>query len=700
MHFLSSVLALHNPGLLACAGLLLLGGFWYGLELFVRARSSVGQTRNSWILLASFALASALLWGHFLAYLAYDRGPPHAMNAGLMMLAWLTATVGFAAALFVAIDNQGPRYPLLGGAGFGLTLFLLTYIALISYRSGSAIEWNPPYVVLSLLFAAGFSMAAFEIESRSARLKRWAPLASLVAGAMLLFGLARLAMPGAPAMAVVPSDHEVFQNTVLLATAASIVLASTGAACLFLNTRTTQEMIDALEQIPFVDTLTGLPNRTSFGHHVTDAMRSVDGSGEKLAVIGIDLDRFKDVNDLYGNETGDKVLKLTSWRFRSLLREGEFIARTGGDEFAAAKRFREAQELQAFVDRLDAVVRQPISAANFDISIAASFGITVYPDDGDDPKRLLGNADLAMYRAKADVAHTCCFYEPQMGETARNRHSLGEDLEHAVELNQLSLLYQVQTSILTGEVCGHEVLLRWTHPKRGQISPATFIPIAEQTGSIIPIGEWVLKTACRAAASWETPHKIAINISALQLAHSDLPQLVRDTLTETGLEAWRLELELTESSLVADKVRALHVLRQIKAMGVTIAIDDFGTGYSSLGTLRSFPFDRIKLDRSFIHQMEGSAQHQAIVRAVLALGKSLQVKVLAEGVENRLQLEILAAEGCDEAQGFYFGRPSPRPNTLARDFRQDPIPAVVPPRPEATPATLRTAAALPNAQSA
>jgi EAL domain-containing protein (putative c-di-GMP-specific phosphodiesterase class I) len=249
--------------------------------------------------------------------------------------------------------------------------------------------------------------------------------------------------------------------------------------------------------------------------------------------------------------------------------------------------------------------------------------------------------------------------EPKLDEAARDRRNLANDLRQAAERAEFELHYQVQTSIGSGEICGYEVLLRWRHPERGMIPPLSFIPIAEETGSIVPIGEWVLREACKQAASWAKPYKIAVNLSPVQFTNAELPRLIHRILLETGLSPVRLELEITESTIIADKTRTLHTMRQIRALGVTIALDDFGTGYSSLDTLRSFPFDKIKLDRSFMNDVESSPQSKAIVRAVLALGKSLNIPVLAEGVETDDQLAVLRREGCDEAQGYLLGRPKP-----------------------------------------
>ncbi|WP_049116503.1 putative bifunctional diguanylate cyclase/phosphodiesterase, partial [Burkholderia cepacia] len=296
---------------------------------------------------------------------------------------------------------------------------------------------------------------------------------------------------------------------------------------------------------------------------------------------------------------------------------------------------------------------------DYEVVPGASFGVAIYPDDAATKAILINNADLAMYRAKASVAQSICFYEPAMDLIVRARRSLAADLRRAVADNQLSVHYQVQTSLTTGEIRGYEALLRWQHATLGTIPPTEFIPLAEENGVILEIGAWVLREACARAATWEPPYTVSVNVSAVQFMHADLTALVADVLEETGLPASRLQLELTESTIFAGRERALDTLRQIKALGVSIALDDFGTGYSSLDTLRSFPFDRIKLDQSFVADAEAKPQDRAIIRAVLALGKSLGIPILAEGIETRDQLVLLADEGCDEAQGFLLGRPAP-----------------------------------------
>ncbi|PNU02013.1 hypothetical protein A8V01_11265 [Novosphingobium guangzhouense] len=421
------------------------------------------------------------------------------------------------------------------------------------------------------------------------------------------------------------------------------------------------------------DALTGLPNRPRFYQSLDEMTAEVREGDDRLAVIAIDLDRFKEVNDTFGHALGDHLLRSVAERLASTRRSNETIARLGGDEFAATIRYARRAELNDFIARIRACIATPVTAPDADgghaLIVGASLGIAIFPQDGTTRETLLNNADLAMYRAKATLGESVCFFEPGMDESARQRRQLAADLRHAVERGELRLLYQPQRSLRTGTLAGYEALLRWQHPVRGAVSPADFIPIAEETGEIIALGEWVLRQACIEARGWPGEEKVAVNLSPVQFLQPDLVEMVRAVLLETGLPARRLELEITETAIISDKLRALHCLRQIKGMGISVAIDDFGTGYSSLDTLQSFPFDKIKIDKSFLMRSEGSAQARAIIRAVLALGKSLDIPVLAEGVETESQLRVLEAEGCDEAQGYYFGRPAEAPSLEVTETR-------------------------------
>ncbi|HWV13058.1 MAG TPA: EAL domain-containing protein, partial [Sphingobium sp.] len=412
-----------------------------------------------------------------------------------------------------------------------------------------------------------------------------------------------------------------------------------------------------IEHMALHDGLTGLPNRLNFNERLDRELRHADETGGSVAIIGIDLDRFKEINDMHGHATGDAVLKILARRMQAATASGEAAARFGGDEFAVSKPFSNAAELSEFVESLVSCFERPLEIDGISISPGASLGVAIYPADGRTREQVMNNADLAMYRAKETLGHPVCFYEEGMDERARAKRMLINDMREAMGRGEFSLAYQVQKSVTSGDVTGYEALLRWRHPRDGWISPTEFIPVAEECGEIIRLGEWVLRTACAEAARWPQPHRVAVNLSPIQLMHADLVETVKNALVEAGLSPRRLELEITESALISDKVRALHVLRQIKGLGVSIAIDDFGTGYSSLDTLNAFPFDKIKIDKSFLLESESSHQARSIIRAVLALGRSLEVPVLAEGLENEEQLRLLQSEGCDEAQGYLWGRP-------------------------------------------
>jgi len=315
------------------------------------------------------------------------------------------------------------------------------------------------------------------------------------------------------------------------------------------------------------------------------------------------------------------------------------------------------EDAYAFTERLRQAIVPDIDWNGNPLGVGCSMGVSVYPDDGTKVTDLMVKADLAMYRAKRDRLEEAVFYDGSIDEENRDKSALSIDLRKALENGQLELVYQRQNSIADGSLIGYEVLSRWRHPERGYVTPDVFIPIAERDGVINEIGEWVLRKACAEAASWPTPAKIAVNVAARQLANSNLPEIVSSALAQSGLPSELLEIEITESGIIADARQALKIVRELKRIGVSIAMDDFGTGYSSLSTLQSFPFDKIKIDKAFVLDVSKSSQSQAIVKSTIVLGNALQIAVMAEGVENEDDLEFLRREGCTQAQGFLFGQP-------------------------------------------
>jgi diguanylate cyclase (GGDEF)-like protein/PAS domain S-box-containing protein len=407
------------------------------------------------------------------------------------------------------------------------------------------------------------------------------------------------------------------------------------------------------------DPLTGLDNRASFDHRLDREIRLHRRTKRQMALLCLDLDGFKEVNDLYGHATGDRVLQDIAKHLSSVLVDGQMLARLGGDEFAIiAPHVPDPAQVGQLAETILKSLKWDEEGVPAGL-VSVSIGIALYPSDGKDRTELLSGADAALYRAKTEGKGTYRFFEAAMGAQIRERRSIEHDLRSAIANDELSLAYQPKAQVDTGEVNGFEVLLRWNHPTRGNFPPSLFIPIAEESGLILKIGEWVMREACREAATWLRPLSIAVNVSALQLTSDGFVEIVQRTLSETGLSADRLEIEITETALIRDPNRALQTLQKLKALGVNIAMDDFGTGYSSLSNLRAFPFDKIKIDRSFIQAVHTNPQAAAIVRAVLGLGRGLGLPVVAEGVETSEELRFLGLEGCTEAQGYLFGRPAP-----------------------------------------
>ena len=405
------------------------------------------------------------------------------------------------------------------------------------------------------------------------------------------------------------------------------------------------------------DLLTDLPNRAEFNERLLAAIEGSVATKPPFAVLCLNLDRFKEVNDVYGHAVGDEVLRETSRRFTTVT-DGAFLARVGADEFAVIIIDDHIQGAAVeCAEALLATMASPFHIGEHRINIGVSIGVAMFPNDGA-AASVLANANAALFRAKSEGRGTACFFDAVLDVRIRERHLLLQDLERALERRELHLHYQPQAG-KNGEIVGFEALLRWIHPTRGFVSPDAFIPVAEDSGLIIQIGQWVLEEACREAASWPQPLNIAVNLSPVQFRQDDLPQAVHSILLETGLAANRLELEITEGSLVADFSRATSILRRLKSLGARIAMDDFGTGYSSLSYLQAFPFDKIKIDRSFVSGEASKPQSEAIIRAITGLGRGLGLPVIAEGVETEEQRIFLLNEGCEELQGYLIGRPRP-----------------------------------------
>ncbi|MBM7044147.1 EAL domain-containing protein [Rhizobium lusitanum] len=425
--------------------------------------------------------------------------------------------------------------------------------------------------------------------------------------------------------------------------------------------RQAQQMI---EHLAHHDILTDLPNRSLFDQRMRQALQMAGRKGGEVAIVCLDLDRFKAINDVFGHAEGDRILCKVAAILRRTVEEGDTVARLGGDEFAVVQPMRSQPEgATRLAERILAEFAAEMDTARDPTAVGVSLGIAIYPRDGANAEQLYANADTALYRAKRGGRGNACFFDAEMDKAVRTRRQLESDLRQAILRKQLYLEYQPIFDVGIGSVTGYEALLRWSHPDRGAIEPETFIPIAEESGSIVAIGEWVLEQACREAVQWREPANVAVNVSPLQFMISTLYDQIARILQETGLDPRRLELEITETALMRERTVVIATLQRLHRLGVRVVMDDFGTGFSSLSNLRSFPFDKIKVDRSFTGALEHDPAARSIVRAIIGLGHSLNMPVVTEGVETETQRRIVIEEGCAQLQGMLFGKPDVGPSS-------------------------------------
>ena len=454
---------------------------------------------------------------------------------------------------------------------------------------------------------------------------------------------------------------------------------------------------EQIRQLGRYDSLTGLPNRQVFKEQLGHAVARADRTGQALVMLSLDLDRFKRINDTLGHEAGDLLLKEVASRLNKSLRQTDYVARhdsnaaahhvarQGGDEFTVLlSELSEAQEATKVARRILDALSQPFNLGGSEIMMSASIGIAVYRLDGNDADSLLKNADAAMYYAKEQGKNNYQYYNDKMNTSALQKMTLESNLHRALERDEFSLYYQPKVELRNGSIIGAEALIRWRHPELGLVSPVEFIPMAEESGLIIAIGEWVLNKACARLRAWQkeglTPVPVAVNLSAKQFHQQNITAMITRALQDHGVDPRLLELEITESTAMRNAEETCATLLSLKALGVRIAIDDFGTGYSSLSYLKRFPIDSLKIDRSFVTDLPGNQDDATIAQAIITMAHALRLKVIAEGVESEAQLEFLTANGCDEIQGYYFSRPLPAElcTQMLREKRKLPLPLRVP----------------------
>lgn len=651
----------HDFWLVGLAALVCVLGASLSVALKRRLLQATGRRKQVQLGLSSM-IGGATIWStHFIAMLAYDPGYSHGYEPIATAGSLAVAIAGMFVANWFLAYRLRSSLDVRSGIVFGLTVCAMHYLGMSAYLLPGEIVWEKPYLLTSILLGVGLGAIAYHRVAHSiTRLDQFGGIGLMVLAicSMHFTAMGAITIKLSPFVDVPP---KIISDAILgiLIVAVMAVILIIGFASVSIENSIEVEARSQLELAAINDSLTGLPNRRGLSQKVNElASRLAIDETERVAVLTLDLDQFKEVNDLYGEKAGDRLLQSLAKRLSGALEKDEFIARSGGDSFVAIKRnFHRVGQVVAMAERLHCIVSEPVDIGAVSTSIGACFGIATSLEDGHDICELLNKSEIAMYRAKENPGVNIALFNLEMDQQSRDKVKMIGDLRLASMRDEFELVYQLQNDLSSLQATGFEVLLRWNHPVKGTISPTEFIPLAEETGLIHEIGLWVLRTACREAANWFKPYIIAVNVAPQQLAQYSFVEHVSDILMETGLSPERLELEITEASIIDDQAHALNVMQRLKDMGIKIAMDDFGTGYSSLSTLQVFPFDKIKIDRSFIQDVHKDHQRAAIVRSTLLLGQALNIPVLAEGVEYADELEFLQKENCQSVQGFYFGKP-------------------------------------------
>jgi diguanylate cyclase (GGDEF)-like protein len=650
-----------------------------GLDMAGRISTSQGRAAFGWLVGGACAMGTGIWSMHFVGMLAFNLPISLGYDLTITVLSLLIAIASSAFALWLVSQNELPVSRLICGAVLmGAGVAGMHYTGMAALRMTPGIRYIPSLFILSVIIAILASGAALWIAFR---LRRHSPLVRpMRAGAAVVMGLAIVAMHYTgmaaaqfPLGSVCGAVHEGVNAGWLALLIIVATLAVLGIALVIsvldlrLEARTAIlaiSLAEANRELTYLalhDALTKLPNRVLLEDRLDRAIQSADREHGRFALMFMDLDGFKAVNDACGHHVGDLLLVAVAQRIGVNVRSQDTIARVGGDEFVLLAEVAEPADAATLADKVLAVMREPFQLAGRELRVSTSIGIAMYPGNGFHRADLLINADAAMYHAKALGRNTYCFFEASMNSNVHEQLQLVQDLLAAVDRGQLVLQYQAKFTAPNGPAFGVEALVRWLHPTRGLIAPDQFIPLAEKTGLILPIGEWVLDEACRQIAAWRNAGfqdlTMAVNLSALQFRHASLIRTVRETLARHVLEPSCLMLEITESTAMRDVDASLRILEQLHDMGVRISIDDFGTGYSSLLYLKRLPASELKIDRGFIRDLARDTEDAAIVSAIVALGQTLNLNIVAEGVETRAQQEFLTRLGCDSLQGFLLGHP-------------------------------------------
>ena len=688
----------YSPTLVVISLFVAILASYTALDLTERIATAKGRAVHLWTAGGALAMGVGVWSMHFIGMLAFKLPIDLGYDVTLTSLSLLIAILSCGFALWLVSQPRLPAWQLLFGAlimGGGISAMHYTGMAAMHMQPG--IDYDPTLFTASLLIAVGASGAALWIAFR---LRQHTPYVALIrCGAAIIMGIAIVGMhyTGMAAArfpdgsfcgaAVNGLNSKGLDNLVLITTLAVLSIALlTSILDARMEARTASlahsltEANRELTQLALHDPLTGLPNRVLLADRIDQAMLMVREQGGCFALMFIDLDGFKPVNDAFGHHMGDQLLREVAARLREDLRSHDTLARIGGDEFLLLVQLAEQNDALNLAARQVGLIGRSFHVAEHDLQISASVGIAIYPGNGETAQELLMNADAAMYHAKGAGKNGYSFFDASMNSNARKQLQLLQDLRTAVEQQQFSLYYQPKFDAANGRPVGAEALLRWVHPTQGMLLPDKFIELAERTGLIIPIGEWVLNEACRQMREWYvlgyTDWRIAVNLSALQFCHVGLVQSVAKALATHHLPANTLTLEITETTAMSDADASMTVLQALSEMGVDLSIDDFGTGYSSLMYLKRLPANELKIDRGFVRDLERDSDDAAIVSAIVALGQALGLRIVAEGVETDMQQDFLTQLGCDSLQGYLLGHPLPAERFMMDIVRGEQLAAV------------------------
>ena len=638
------------------------------VRFYMRIWSEPVDRRRWWLLLTGVATGATVWELHMLARLAVAPEIPQVYDPAIVLMALLVGSLACTGAVWISVLPLGKWAGYLIGALIGFVSASVHFAGAIATHAAGEVHWHPDLVVVTYVWTmvvSGIATSRMVYGNRN----RAGLEAVVVFGVSMIVQvpLSLLSVDVIPGEGGQPppgmTEAGALSMVVIAVAAMMLVL---GAAIFAIDQSATRDARARYRHLALHDTLTGLPNRAHLRESLEEAIAASGALGARLALVCIDLNRFKPVNDVHGHAAGDALLRGIAAALRDTLGPGEFLARTGGDEFVAFKTaIARREDALAFAARLRAAIARPVEWEGLALAVDCAAGIAFLPDDAQESEALFNRADLALYRAKDDPQDPVRFYEGRMDEASRARSALAMELRDALREDRFELHFQPQADLGSGGVTGFEALVRWRHPSRGLVAPDEFIPVAEATGLIRDLGAWVLQEACRIAAGWPENcrggarggYRVSVNVSPLQLAQPDYVETVQDALLVSGLAPELLELEVTEASLVADHERLLEVMQGLKRLGVRVAMDDYGAGLASMQALRSFPFDRLKIDRAFVDGMLSDPQALAMVEATLLQARALGIPVLAEGVSEETHLATLRRFGCGEAQGYLFGRP-------------------------------------------